>query len=206
MGNPTLSSTSICCSGLLKVGGDIISSLDDGSRAANICKQLYPTLRDEVMGSAPWRFAEKQAKLNADVAAPLFGYGHQFIIPSDCLRVLTVCSDNWTQQGNYILCNEPGPLNTTYLFQNTDESSWDARFAETLSWRMAMELALSLVQSQSMRTLAEGSYTKAIAQARAMNAVIGTPQRLVADIWSGSRKGYGGWMSPVASTPTEYYD
>lgn len=206
MSDPTLSSTSICCSALLKIGGDIISSLTDGSRGANICNQLYATLRDEVMGSAPWRFAQKQAQLSALSTSPLFEYGYQFTIPSDCLRVLTVCSGKWTQQGNNILCNDAGPIDTTYLFQNTDETSWDARFGEALAWRMSMELALALVQSQSIRDVAEKNYDKSIAQARAMNAVIGTPNKFVVDIWSGSRRGYGGWMGPIASTPTEYYD
>lgn len=206
MGDPNLSSTSICCSALLKIGGDIISSLTDGSRGANICNQLYATLRDEVMGSAPWSFAKVQAQLSAYGTNPIFDYDYQYVIPSDCLRVLKVESGKWEVQGNYILCNDAGPINVLYLQQNTNESSWDARFAEALSWRIAMELALALVQSQPMRQQAEKSYQEAIAEARAMDSSQNTDKQVRVDLWSGSRRGYGGWMAPVASTPTEFYD
>ncbi len=158
------------------------------------------------MGSAPWSFAKTQAQLSASATTPLFDYDYQYAIPSDCLRVLKVEAGKWEVQGTNILCNDAGPINVLYLQQNTDESSWDARFAEALSWRMAIELALALVQSQPMRTLAENSYKDAIAQARAMDSSQNTDKHAVVDLWSGSRRGYGGWMAPVASTPTEYYD
>jgi hypothetical protein len=201
----SLSSVSICNSALLKIGGDVISSLTDGSRAATICNALYATLRDEVQGSAPWRFCTQQAVLAALSTPPLFKYSYSFQLPSDCLRALFLNTDPWTQQQNLIFANQP-TVNLTYLQQNTDETTWDARFAEALAWRIAMELSLALVQSQGSRETSEKSYMAAIAQARAMNAVVGTSQQLIADIWSGSRRGYNGYLAPVASTPTEYYD
>ena len=206
MGDPTLSSTSICCSALLKIGGDIISSLTDGSRPANICNQLYATLRDEVMASAPWRFATKQVQIAANGTPPLFEYLYSFTEPNDSLRILTVEAIPWTEQDGLILCNDQGPVNVTYLFQNTDESSWSIQFGEALAYRLAKDLALALVQSVPLAQQMSGEYDKAIAQARSLNAVVGTQQRLIADIWSGARKGYQNPLGAIAPFPVENYD
>lgn len=173
------------------MGADIIQSLTQTTRAAIVCNTLYAYLRDEVMSNAPWRFATKRITLAPTGTSPLFDFTYAFDLPSDCLRPLHTDDDSivWVQEGNQLLSNEP-TLNLKYLYRNTDESSWSAMFCETLSWRLCMELALSLTQSIPMKQEAEKSYKDALAQARAMNAVIGTIPPLEADVWSNARKGY----------------
>ena len=190
MTQPITTAVTICNSALLKMGADTISSLTQTGRAAMICNALYAYLRDEVMGSSPWKFALARAVLTPNATVPPFDFTYQYDIPSDCLRLLTPDDDSiiWHQEGNQILCNEPS-LNMKYIYRNVDESSWDARFCETFAWRLAMELAIGLTQSVPMKQEAEKSYMAALAQARSMNAVIGTLPHLEADIWSGARKG-----------------
>lgn len=207
MSNPSLSSTSVCNSALLKVGADLISSLTDGSRAANICNTLYTVIRDKVMGDAPWRNAVQQVQLSATGTTPLFGYNFSFQIPSDCLRVLTVDDGNWTVvSGGLIYCNNPGPLNVTYIQRNTDETSWDERLAEAVSLAMGREIALALVQSVPLAQQLDKMYNMAIKEARALNAVVGSPKHLIADIWTNARKGMGyGALGPVYGELSEPY-
>lgn len=208
MSNPSLSSTSVCNSALLKVGADLISSLTDGSRAANICDTLYVVIRDKVMGDAPWRNSVLQVQLIATGTVPLFTYQYSFQIPNDCLRVLTVDDTTWTVvSGGLIYCNNPGPLNVTYIQRNTDESSWDERLAEAVSLAMAREIALALVQSVPLAQQMDKMYQQAIKDARALNAVVGSPKHLIADIWSGARKGMGfGSLGPVYGELSEPYN
>lgn len=190
MSAPIVDAVTICNSALLKLGADKITALSDTSRAAVTCNTLYAYLRDEVMGSTPWRFAQTRATLSPNATVPAFDFDFTYDIPDDCLRLLVPDDDKiiWIQEGTSILCNEP-TLNMRYIFRNTDESTWDARFAEALAWRLCTELALSLTQSIPMKQEAEKSYMAALAQARSMNAVIGVLPALEADIWSDARKG-----------------
>lgn len=188
---PVTNAVTICNSALLKLGADIISSLSQTTRAAIICNTLYAYIRDEVMGESPWRFATTRTVLSPNATVPPYQFDFSYDIPSDCLRLLTPEDDSiiWVVENGQILSNEP-TLNMKYIFRNTDESSWDARFCEMLAWRLCMELALSLTQSIPMKQEAEKSYKDCLAQARAMNAVIGTLPPLEADIWTQARKGH----------------
>lgn len=202
----SFSDVSICNSALFKVGAYSISSLSDNTRASNLCAALYPVLRDEVMRAAPWRFALRQVSLGVPSAtAPAFNYTSAYDIPSDILRVLTVETEHWTEVGNQILCNKPDGIDCLCIFQATDPTQYDAQFAEALAWRLAMQLALGLVQSVPMKQEMEKGYEKAVALARSSNAVIGTPGRLIADFWSGSRRYGSNSYSPIDAGPPETY-
>lgn len=156
-----------------------------------LCSTLYAYLRDEVMGETSWRFATKRASLAPNGTTPPYEFSFTFDLPNDCLRPLVPEDDSitWVVEGTQILSNEPS-INLKYIYRNTDESTWDARFCEVLAWRLAMELALGLTSSIPMKQEAEKSYKDALAQARSMNAVIGSPPVLEADTWSRARKGY----------------
>lgn len=200
------SDVSICNSGILKVGGELISSLDDNTRTSNICQSQYPILRDEVMRSCPWRFALTQRVLSVPSGTPpAFGYSSAYDIPSDILRVWIVGTRNWTEVGNQILCDKPDGINCLCIEQNTDPTSYDAQFAEALSWRIAQEIALALVQSVPLAQQMEKGYEKAMALARSSNAVIGSPESLVADTWTNARKYGQNRLGPINAGPPEPY-
>lgn len=200
------SDVSICNSAILKVGGRQISSLDDNTRTSNICKAQYPILRDEVMRACPWRFALQQLVLSTPSAsAPSFGYSSAYDIPSNILRVWRVNTNPWTEIGNQIVCDKPDGIDCLAIYQNTDPTSYDAQFAESVSWRLAMEIALAVVQSVPLKQEMEKGYEKSMALARSSNAVIGTPEQLIADFWSNSRKyGYNRFW-PINAGPPEPY-
>lgn len=202
------SDVSICNSALLKVGAQQISSLLDNTRESNICQAQYPILRDEVMRAVPWRFALEQLTLSVPSGtAPSFGYTTAYDIPGNVLRVWQVDTNPWTEIGNQILCDKPDGINCLAIFQNTDPTAYDAQFAESVAWRLAMEIALALVQSVPLKQEMEKSYDKSLALARSSNAVIGTPERLIADFWSNSRKyGYNRFWPINAGPPEPYGD
>ncbi len=202
MPSPITNAVTICNSALLKLGADVIGSLSGTGRAAITCNTLYNYLRDEVMGESPWRFATVRTVLTPNSTTPAFDYLYSYDIPSDCLRPLEIKDSQgpWTVEYNealssaQILSNDTS-INLRYIFRNVDESTWDARFCEALAWRLCMELALSLTQSIPMKQEAEKSYQSQIALARAMNGQIGTLEPLVADLWSGARKGFRQWRA-----------
>lgn len=198
---PITNQITICNSALLKVGADVIVSITDNNRAAIVCNTLYNYLRDEVMGESPWRFATFRAVLVPNSTVPAFDYLYSYDIPSDCLRLLKTYSDNinWIVESGQILTNETS-LDMIYLQRNTDESTWDARFCEAFAWRIAMELAMPLTKNIPIQQMCATNYEKSLAQARAMNAVIGTQSNLIADIWSGARRGDKSWRAQQGQT------
>jgi len=197
MSAPTVNAVTICNSALLKIGADPISSLTQPGRAALVCNTLYPYIRDEVMRATPWRFATTQAVLSLNAYSPPFDYLYAYNKPTDCLRLLWPDKPDlkWTEQNGLVL-TDSNEMNMTYIFRNTDESSWDNCFTEAFAWRMGMELALALTKSVAMKQEAEKSYKESLAQARAMNAVVGTLRPLLADVWSGARRGYLEYLRP----------
>jgi hypothetical protein len=200
------SDVNICNSAALKVGAEQMSSLQDNTRTSNTCALLYPILRDEVMRAAPWRFALRQGNLGVPSATPpTFDYQAAYDIPSDILRVWQVRTNPWTEIGGQIFCNKADGIDILAIYQNTDPTSWDAQFAEALAWKMAAQIALSLVQSVPLQQEMTKGYEKCLAEARSTNAVIGTPERLIADFWSSSRKyGYNQFWPVDAGAPEPY--
>lgn len=200
------SDVGICNSGVVKVGGETISSFTDGTRTSNLLQAQYPILRDEVMRAAAWRFALTQRTLGVpNATAPLFDYMAAYDIPNDILRVWKVATPDWTEIGNQILCNKTDGIDCLCVFQNTDPTSWDAQFAEALAWRVAQEVAMALVQSAPLAKSMGDNYEKAVATARSANAIIGTPDRLIADTWSNARKYGFNRLCPInAGTPEPY--
>jgi hypothetical protein len=159
-----------------------------------------------VLADAPWRFATAQIQITPLAASPTFDYTYEYQLPSDCLRPLDCEIDTWTViTGGLLVCNSPGPLNLTYIQKNTNESTWDPHFAEAFATRLARELALALVQSVPLKDDMDKTYMMQIKEARAMNSVVGSQKRLIADIWSSARKGYTTWLAPVTSGLSEPY-
>lgn len=197
MAAPVTNAVVICNSALLKLGADKISSLSGTTRAAIVCNTLYEYLRDEVMGATPWRFAIKRVVLSPNGTPPAYTFAYTYDIPPDCLRLLVPDDDKiaWVQEGQTILSDE-ATMSFRYIYRNDDESSWDARFCEALAWRLAMELALALTQSIPMKQECEKSYKAALAEARSMNAVIGSGGRLEPDTWSDARRS-SSWRATV---------
>jgi len=59
-------SVDICNSALIKIGEAMISALGDGTKASDLCNEIYAKRRDEVLQVFPWNFAVKELRLIAE--------------------------------------------------------------------------------------------------------------------------------------------
>ena len=84
------SSTEICNLALSWLAGNRISSLDDDSIEARLCKANYTLSRRAVLEEAEWTFAVKRAQLPSLAEPPLFGFAFQFLLPPDLLYSIGV--------------------------------------------------------------------------------------------------------------------
>lgn len=206
MPGPIYNEVTISNSALLKVGAQEISSFDDDTRSSNICAALFYVLRDEVQRAAPWRFCLQQIQLQIPSASkPLFNYQAAYDIPDNVLRPWQVDTNPWTEMNGQVFCDKTDGINVLAIVRNENPQSWDAQFAEALAWRLAMEIALGLVQSVPLKQEMEKGYDKAIALSRSTNAVVGTSQALVINFWAEARKyGYNRFW-PINAGPPEPY-
>jgi hypothetical protein len=85
-----VSTVDICNQALGWLGADPITSLDDSSKEAQLCKENFANLRDTVLEEREWTFAVRRFRLSPMVKKPVYGYAEQFLLPPEVLRVLNI--------------------------------------------------------------------------------------------------------------------
>ena len=64
----------LCNMALIRLGATRITSIDDDSKQALLCKQYYEQTRDEVLYDHEWNCAIVRASLAQLAETPAFGY------------------------------------------------------------------------------------------------------------------------------------
>lgn len=178
----------IANSALIKVGAQLITSLNDNVKGARIIKEQLPKLRDELILSHPWNFAIKRVELAALVTAPIQlqepdDFRYQLQLPNDVLRVLDtdiLFPQPWQIEGDKLLANN-NTVKIKYLAQITDPSKWTATFSEVLSLRLAADVSYSLVQSVTLSQQLYALFERKLGEARSYDAQEGRVKRVESD-------------------------
>ncbi len=188
------SEVSICNAGLIELGEDTITALTDDLKSARLCNQRYEALRDAVLRDAKWNFALERAQLAKLTSTPSFGFSSEFQLPTDCLRVLKTNDylDTYKIEGRKIL-SDASSVKIQYIKRVTDPAQFDSMFAEALSARIAVALAIPLTDSDSRLASMKALYDERIGDARGTDAQEnGSIEVYEATEWLNSRLGYVG--------------
>lgn len=157
-----MSEVTICNRALTRVGEARITSLDDQTAAARLCKEIYPQVRDEELQSHPWNFARRRATLVALAQAPAFGWSAQYPLPDDYLRLLALngvevdqLSEEFEVEGygdsdQVVLLCDADSAKIVYIKKVTDTSKFPPLFKKALSLSLAAEIATRIKDSQSL--------------------------------------------------------
>lgn len=94
---------SICNQALGWLGANLITSLDDDNKEAQLCKVNFPELRNAVLEEREWTFAVRRFQVSPLVLEPLYGYTNQFLIPPNVIRVLNFPNTQFTDPGSSLL-------------------------------------------------------------------------------------------------------
>jgi hypothetical protein len=188
-----ISTVSICNRALDLLGADPITSLEDGSKAANLCQRNFEPSADSVLRLYPWNAALRRARLPALNEAPGWGYLYQYQLPQGpepafCLRLLEV--DNGTDyrvEGRRILADYAAPLDILYIGRIVDVASYDALLAEAVAAKLAVHLAGNLTESGSRIEAARDYLRAVLAEAKSVDAQEGGASDLVVDAWLAAR-------------------
>ncbi|WP_374382936.1 hypothetical protein [Dongia sp.] len=185
----SISTVSICNRALDLLGADPITSLEDGSKAANLCQRNFEPSADSVLRLYPWNAALRRARLPALAETPAWGYRYQYQLPQGpepafCLRLLEVDSDaDYRVEGRRILCDSAAPLDILYIGRIVDAANYDPLLAEAVAAKLAVQLAGNLTESAARIEAARDYLRAVLAEAKATDAQEGSSGDLVVDAW-----------------------
>ena len=148
----------ICNLALTRVGADTITSLEDDTTRAKLCRLHYPESVETTLSAKDWRFARSRATLVPLATSPAFEWVYQFQLPSDCLLVTKVydagsLSDeqvDWQAEGDKVMANVP-KINIVYNRNIKDVLLFSAGFTRAVTLLLAAELATGIKASRSLR-------------------------------------------------------
>lgn len=130
-----------------------------------LLNRWYDHCRRKVLREHPWNFATKRIILAADSEDPPFGYGAQFSVPSDFIRLLALGtnltvdretllpSDAYQFEGNKILLNnyyeDSTSVNLIYIRDFTVVSQMDEMFINLLAHDIALSIAYKVTETNT---------------------------------------------------------
>lgn len=201
------SQVGICNRALTKLGEKRITSLDEDSKPAAALNSMYDDVLDACLREHVWSFAKTRTQLAALADPPLFGFGYQYRLPADFLRLIQIgqflvyprtdTRGLFSIENGNILTDLTAPLHIRYTKRVTDPNAMDALFREAFACRLAAEACESLTQSSTKRQAAWAEHDRAIAQAIRVNAIERPSQPIADDTWLEARNG----VPYLAETP-----
>tara|TARA_A100001388_G_scaffold56690_1_gene39076 strand:- start:31519 stop:32118 length:600 start_codon:yes stop_codon:yes gene_type:complete len=185
---------------LALLGIESITSLSDNTKQASTARVLFNDTRAAVFRGHPWNCLTNRASLPKDVSTPAYEFSNKFVLPADYLRLLSV--ENPTQvtfqiEMGFILTNED-TFNIKYTALVTDVTKYDTLLVDTLTARLAADLAQPLLQSTSAMEQMWQMYELKLREAKFVDAQEQQQDVLDADYWLDSRQGIS---RPNITTP-----
>ncbi|MEO4014818.1 hypothetical protein [Pseudomonas rossensis] len=157
-----------------------IVSFTEKSKAAELCAVFYAQLRDLVLAEFPWPFAESTVVL-ADIGGAAPGWAYRYRYPADCLKVREIIQpgQRWSlgvdlqipfkvgyDVGGRVIHTDQPEAGVRFTYRVADSTFFDPLFADALSWRLAMDLALPLSSKTDLQQFATQQYGLALTKAQ----------------------------------------
>ena len=171
------SEVDLCCNALGQLGEEGITSLDDNSKKARVCKRFYPDTRDSVLRTYPWRCAtEFQTLTQLSGADAIIGseFTLTYQLPTNpwCLRALLLNNDKsvrWEVIGRKLCTDEP-TVTLRFIKRVTDPGMFDTLLYDAISSRIAMKLAYPITGKPDLAPAMWKLYELVLDEARAIDS------------------------------------
>ena len=154
---------------LVVLGEAPLDIFPNGSKYSTIAATLWDSSLDAVLRSHPWNFAVKREILPELADPPKYDYSAAFNLPTDCLRILDVETDDYRVEGRTILADESS-LSIRYIARIVDVTVYDSLFIEALSTYLAWRMAYSITKSEAVRDANWNAYKEIMGLARVVDA------------------------------------
>ena len=172
----------ICNMALTRIGqNQFIDSIDEQSKAAELCALHYEQCRDQVLQDFPWPFAEARVSL-ADIGSPPQNWAYRYRYPTDCLQIRHITTPGMRQPrveqrvqfkvinatGGRAIVTDQAEAELVYTLKAEDTTYFSPLFTSALAWRLSAELAMGLQARPENYSAAIQNYLITIDQARAL--------------------------------------
>ena len=154
------SSITICAQAARRLGGQTFSAFTDDVTVAGLCGDIYPGLRDSILGGYDWHFLTDKAQLSKEATGPVSGWQEQYTLKSDRLhdaplRVYNTSgvdakplTSGWEIIGDKLMTNEV-EIWVDYP-HTTDEGLWPAYFVELMRNVVMAEIAFHMTDQENV--------------------------------------------------------
>lgn len=138
----------ICNRALLKVGGNEITSFEDGTTESLAASRHYESTVRASLARYPWRFASQLTSLGAPLSAtPASKWQYAWQLPFDLLTLYGVFRNDrpieYDRFGETVCCNEDADLVAEYVAR-AEEAKFAPYFTLALEQDLAATFALVL--------------------------------------------------------------
>jgi len=171
---------SICSNALLRLGDAPISSFNESNDRSRLARNTYLSMRDAVLARHPWNCATRRVVLSPDATAPAFDWEARFLLPADCLRILSVGErgegDDYEVEDGYILM-DGDTCRLRYVYR-APEAKWDPLLVESMTEAMRRVFAYPLTGGQNMEATIFQIADEIVRAARAVDGQENPPEML----------------------------
>lgn len=126
---------------------DVLSSEDDDSTEAMLCRRMYDQALTEVLESYPWRCVRSCADLAELAENPRSDYRHAFTLPADFLAMIPELAPHgcrW-EIARGILLTDAGRFRLIYSARPETPALFPAHLANLVSLKLAILIAPALL-------------------------------------------------------------
>jgi hypothetical protein len=198
----TSSVVQICNIALGWLGSKPITSLNDRSRTAELCLINYEPIRDAVLETRCWTFAEARATSttqdvpgspgtnhSCDEGYPEWGDGWVHTIPDCMLTVFRVYLDRdiskprqaeWTRHNQYIIANSEN-VHMWGVRAEANPTRYTNLFVQALAARIAADLCIPITQNQKLQVDMWNLYEAKLREAAARDGAQSRSEEIYAD-------------------------
>jgi hypothetical protein len=164
------SETDIANSALFLLGQSRVSTIDESSKNASLCKAAYEYCRDEVLRMTPWSCARKRESLVALSTAPVFAFAYAYQLPSDFVRLIVADTEEAPFEivGKTIETDNKA-VDIKYVRRITVVGEMDSLLASAIAARLAQEICLSITGNQELRSQVTSVFVERLNEARFVN-------------------------------------
>ena len=186
---------SICSNALVMLGAAPIASFTEGTTGAKVASNLYPDQKRDFLRAHPWNAAIVRVQLAPLSNAPAFGWRSAFLLPNDCVRVLSVeYGDSDIEhkvEGRNILASTSA-VDLRYI-TNLAVDRWDASMVSAMTLRMAGAMCYAITKSASLTDAWMAAAERKMREAKSLDGQEGTPDSIDDDPFMRARYPGGGW-------------
>lgn len=178
-----VSEVSISNLALSWLGANHITSLDDDTNEAKVCKAIFDVTRDVVLEVRDWSFATKRASLPVLSLTTTELTAHSnwtpFLVPADVIRLISVSFNakfdddvDWYVEDG-VIWGDTDTLYIKYVYRHEDPQKYSMGFVHALAARIAMDIAVAITNSRDVLTMMTQLYSVKLDSAGTYDGVQG---------------------------------